>query len=111
MTRLLLLTGASGALGRMLAPRLARKGYALRLSDIHPFPDPLPEGAEFVQVDLVDEPGVQELVRGTDGIVEGESLTQIHRVVWLVGPGEVAHDAAYTHEAGVLREPGQLAEP
>ena len=69
MTRLILLTGASGTLGRMLAPRLARKGYALRLSDIHAFPDPLPQGAAFVPADLADEPAVREIVRGADAIV------------------------------------------
>jgi uronate dehydrogenase len=69
MTRHILLTGASGSLGRMLAPRLANKGYALRLSDINVFPDPLPRGAAFVQADLADEARVRELVRGTDGIV------------------------------------------
>jgi uronate dehydrogenase len=69
MTRPILLTGASGTLGRMLAPRLARKGYALRLSDMAAFPDPLPEGAEFVQVDLCEESAVQNLVRGTHQIV------------------------------------------
>lgn len=69
MTRTILLTGASGTLGRMLAPRLARNGYALRLSDIAAFPDPLPEGAEFVQVDLLDEAAVHELVQGTHQII------------------------------------------
>lgn len=69
MSRLILLTGASGTLGRMLAPRLANKGYTLRLSDIVPFPDPLPAGAEFEQVDLLDEEGVRRLVRGTSGVV------------------------------------------
>ena len=69
MTRLILLTGASGTLGRMLAPRLAARGYALRLSDIVPFPDALPEGATFVEADLADQAAVQDLVRGTDGVL------------------------------------------
>ncbi|MCX5579719.1 NAD-dependent epimerase/dehydratase family protein [Kaistia terrae] len=69
MTRPVLLTGASGTLGRMLASRLARKGYALRLSDIVAFPDPLPEGAEFVPVDLLDEAAVHDLVQGTHQII------------------------------------------
>ncbi|MFI5407962.1 NAD-dependent epimerase/dehydratase family protein [Kaistia sp. UC242_56] len=69
MTRTILLTGASGTLGRMLAPRLARKGYALRLSDIAAFPDPLPEGSTFVPADLRDEAAVRELVQGTHQIV------------------------------------------
>lgn len=69
MARLILLTGASGTLGRLLAPRLAARGYRLRLSDIVPFPDPLPRGAEFIQADLVDQPAIEDLVRGTDAIV------------------------------------------
>lgn len=69
MSRLILLTGASGTLGRMLAPRLAARGYRLRLSDIAAFPDTLPDDAEFVQADLVDEPAVRALVDGTDAIV------------------------------------------
>jgi uronate dehydrogenase len=47
-----LLTGASGALGRMLAKELGAAGYALRLTDISPFPDPLPARAKFVRADL-----------------------------------------------------------
>ncbi|GHD22084.1 NAD-dependent epimerase/dehydratase family protein [Tianweitania populi] len=69
MARHLLLTGASGTLGRMLAPRLVKRGYQVRLSDINPFPDPVPEGATFVQADLADEGAVQRLVEGTDAIV------------------------------------------
>lgn len=69
MSRHILLTGASGTLGRMLAPRLAGKGYALRLSDIAPFPDPLPAGADFIQADLADEAAVRSIVQGTDAIV------------------------------------------
>lgn len=69
MTRFILLTGASGALGRMLAPRLAKRGYRLRLSDIVPFPDGLPDGAAFAQADLADEGAVQAIVSGTDAIV------------------------------------------
>lgn len=69
MARLILLTGASGTLGRLLAPRLAARGYRLRLSDIAPFPDPLPQGAEFVRADLADEPAIRALVKGTDAIV------------------------------------------
>ncbi len=40
-----LLTGASGNLGRHLAKALAAHGWRLRLTDITPFPDPLPQGA------------------------------------------------------------------
>ncbi|MFC7397152.1 NAD-dependent epimerase/dehydratase family protein [Chelatococcus sp. GCM10030263] len=49
-----LLTGASGTLGRVLAAGLAAAGYRLILSDLVPFPDPLPEGATFAAADLTD---------------------------------------------------------
>lgn len=69
MARLILVTGASGTLGRLLAGRLAARGYRLRLSDIIPFPDPLPQGAEFVQADLVDDAAVVNVVTDADAIV------------------------------------------
>ena len=50
--RPILLTGASGNLGRALAPALAAHGWTLRLTDIMPFPDPLPPGATFEKADL-----------------------------------------------------------
>jgi uronate dehydrogenase len=53
-----LLTGASGTLGRVLAPALAAAGYRLILSDIVPFPDPLPEGATFATANLADRDAV-----------------------------------------------------
>ncbi len=59
-----LLTGASGALGRVLARELGQAGWTLRLSDIAPFPDPLPPGAVFRQADLED--GVS-LLRQAEG--------------------------------------------
>ena len=43
-TRPVLLTGASGALGRVLAHGLAAQGFTLRLTDIAPFPGDLPAG-------------------------------------------------------------------
>jgi uronate dehydrogenase len=52
--RPLLLTGASGALGRMLTRELSARGYALRCTDIAPFPDTLPERARFTRADLND---------------------------------------------------------
>jgi uronate dehydrogenase len=59
-----LLTGASGNLGRHLAAALAAQGWRLRLTDIVPFPDPLPHGASFVKSDLND--GVA-LIRQAEG--------------------------------------------
>jgi len=53
-TRPVLLTGASGALGRQLTRALSAEGFSLRLTDIVPFPDPLPKNASFVKADLGD---------------------------------------------------------
>jgi uronate dehydrogenase len=64
-TRPVLLTGASGALGRQLTKALAADGFTLRLTDIVPFPDPLPQGATFVKADLND--GVA-LLRQAEGV-------------------------------------------
>ena len=69
MSRLIVLTGASGTLGRVLSPRLSRLGYALRLSDINVFPDPLPENAEFIHADLTDQAAIFGLVAGSDTVI------------------------------------------
>lgn len=60
----ILLTGASGALGRQLTRRLTEAGYALRLTDIVPFPDAMPQTAAFTQADLVDGPAIATLAEG-----------------------------------------------
>jgi uronate dehydrogenase len=49
-----LLTGASGALGRALARALGAQNWTLRLTDAAPFPDELPKSASFVRADLSD---------------------------------------------------------
>ncbi len=59
-----LLTGASGNLGRMLAVELAAAGLTVRLTDIVPFPDPLPPRARFVKADLNE---ALALVRQAEG--------------------------------------------
>jgi len=61
MQKRILFTGASGALGRAIAPRLAARGHALMLSDIADYPDPLPARAEFRKLDLGDRAGVLSL--------------------------------------------------
>ena len=64
-----LLTGASGNLGRVLARELAAQGYALRLTDLTPFPDDLPPGAEFTRADLNDDPTILRLAEGCGAIL------------------------------------------
>jgi uronate dehydrogenase len=64
-----LLTGASGNLGRALAAALAAQGWVLRLTDIVPFPDPLPPGASFTRADLADGLAIARLAEGCGAIL------------------------------------------
>jgi uronate dehydrogenase len=68
-TRPVLLTGASGNLGRSLTRALAAQGWILRLTDIAPFPDPLPAGATFARADLADGMAVLRLAEGCGAIL------------------------------------------
>jgi uronate dehydrogenase len=64
-----LLTGASGNLGRMLTKALAAEGWTLRLTDIAPFPDPIPANATFTKADLNDGVTILRLAEGCGAIV------------------------------------------
>ena len=64
----LLLTGAAGALGRVLRQGLKPFARTLRLSDIAPMEAAGP-GEEVVPCDLADKAGVDSLVSGCDAIV------------------------------------------
>ncbi|MDQ0437103.1 uronate dehydrogenase [Kaistia dalseonensis] len=62
--RPVLLTGAAGTIGRLLAHRLAALGWPLRLTDLAPLPFPLPPGATFETIDLQDQEAVHRLAEG-----------------------------------------------
>ncbi len=64
-----LLTGASGALGRVLAKSLSAAGWTLRLTDIAPFPAVVPDGAVFTRADLSDGVTMLRLAEGCGAIV------------------------------------------
>jgi uronate dehydrogenase len=64
-----LITGASGNLGRELVRGLGAAGWTLRLTDITPFPDALPAGASFTKADLNDGVTVLRLAEGCGAIV------------------------------------------
>lgn len=67
--RRILLTGASGTLGRFLAPLLSSRYGSLLMTDIADFPDPLPPGARFERADLCDAAAIARLAEGMDAIV------------------------------------------
>ncbi len=64
-----LLTGASGKLGRALTRHLAADGWSLRLTDIAPCPDVIPANASFTQADLNDAVTMLRLAEGCGAIV------------------------------------------
>ena len=64
----LLLTGASGGLGRVLRPRLARLAETLRVSDIADLGDAAP-GEEVQRADLADKAVVLSLLQGVQAVV------------------------------------------
>ena len=67
--RPVLLTGASGALGRVLANALAAQGWTLRLTDRVPFPGPVPAGCRFILADLADGPAILRMAEGCGTIL------------------------------------------
>ncbi len=102
----ILITGASGALGRQTTRRLAEAGYTLRLTDIAPFPDPVPQNAAFTQADLVDAPAIAALAAGCGTILHfgGISVEKPFDVV--LGPNIIGlhniYEAARLAKARVM---------
>ncbi|RZJ03382.1 MAG: NAD(P)-dependent oxidoreductase, partial [Rubrivivax sp.] len=64
----LLLTGAAGALGRMLRPRMKRYCETLRVSDLSAM-EPAGVGEEVVVAPLEDEAAMYELLEGVDAVL------------------------------------------
>ncbi|MBP1182438.1 NAD(P)-dependent oxidoreductase [Methylobacterium sp. PvR107] len=81
-----LLTGASGALGRVLTRALAEHGWPLRLTDRVPFPDPLPEGSRFQLADLEDGPAILRLAEGCGTILHFGGISVEHPFETVIGP-------------------------
>jgi uronate dehydrogenase len=81
-----LLTGASGTIGRLLAVRLAASGWRLRLTDLEPFPAPLPPGAAFEKLDLEDSDGVRRLSQGCGLILHFGGISTEQPFERIIGP-------------------------
>ena len=86
MTKPILLTGASGNLGRMLAKELSAAGHTLRLTDIAPFPDPLPPGCTFTRLDLNEGLGLVRLAEGCGTILHFGGISVEHPFEVVLGP-------------------------
>lgn len=84
--RPILLTGASGALGRVLTRALSERGWQLRLTDRVPFPEPLPEGARFHRADLEDGAAVLRIAEGCGTILHFGGISTEHAFETVIGP-------------------------
>jgi uronate dehydrogenase len=81
-----LLTGASGALGRQLATALGAAGWTLRLTDIVPFPDPIPARASFAKADLNDGVTILRLAEGCGMILHLGGVSVERPFEEVIGP-------------------------
>lgn len=95
MTAPILLTGASGALGRQLTAKLSEAGYTLRLTDIVPFPDALPQGAAFTEADLLDGPAIAALAQGCRTLLHFGGVSVEKPFETVLGPNIVGLHNAY----------------
>jgi uronate dehydrogenase len=81
-----LITGASGALGRQLTKALGDLGWPLVLTDIAPFPDALPKTATFTKADLNDGVAVLRLAEGCGAIVHLGGISVERPFEEILGP-------------------------
>jgi uronate dehydrogenase len=86
MTDTILLTGASGMLGRQIARGLGAAGYTLRLTDIAPFPDELPPGATFTAADLIERQVIARLAEGCRTILHFGGVSTERPFMEVLGP-------------------------
>ena len=82
----ILLTGASGALGRVLTRSLGALGWRLTLTDIAPFPDALPATATFTKADLSDGPAILRLAEGRGAIIHLGGVSVERPFEDIIGP-------------------------
>jgi uronate dehydrogenase len=71
----ILLTGAAGALGRQLRPRLKSQCEVLRVSDLGNLGN-ADSGEEVVVAQLQDRPAVLKMLEGVDAVVHLGGLRQ-----------------------------------
>jgi uronate dehydrogenase len=81
-----LLTGASGGLGQVIARHLASLGWTLRLTDRVPFPSETPPGATFSSADLEDLDAVLHLAEGCGTILHFGGISVEHPFETVIGP-------------------------
>ncbi len=85
-TKPVLITGASGALGRVLVKSLGALGWRLLLTDIAPFPDTLPAGATFTKADLSDGVAILRVAEGCGTIIHLGGVSVERPFEEVIGP-------------------------
>jgi len=73
----ILLTGGSGDLGQVLAPKLAKLGHEPVILDIMP---PLTQGVDFIQQSLLEPATLAQALQGMDAVVHIAAWHGIHEV-------------------------------
>jgi uronate dehydrogenase len=85
--RPVLLTGASGALGRQVAAYLGGTlGWPLVLTDIAPFPDAIPADSRFVRADLQDGVAILRVAEGCGTILHFGGVSVERPFEEVIGP-------------------------
>ena len=84
--RPVLLTGASGTIGRLLTARLTALGWSLRATDIVPFLGELPPEVSFKLVDLEDRDAVQRSAEGCGLILHFGGVSTEQSFDAILGP-------------------------
>lgn len=101
-----LLTGASGALGRVLARGLGGAGWRLRLTDIAPFADSLAAQCSFTRADLNDRAAILLLAEGCGTILHFGGVSTERPFDEVLGPNirglYYIYEAARRERARVL---------
>lgn len=85
-TKPVLLTGASGALGRQLTAYLSEQGWPLRLTDIVAFPGEVPKGSTFTRADLNDGVAMLRLAEGCGMILHFGGVSVERPFEEVIGP-------------------------
>ncbi|SBT49835.1 SDR family oxidoreductase [Micromonospora auratinigra] len=106
-----LVTGASGRLGRVVLPRLRAEGFTVRATARHPRPD---DTTEWVAADLATGEGLAAAVAGVDAVLHLASspnrrthqidVLGTRRLVVAAGQADVGH-LVYVSIVGVDRVP------